>query len=151
MVPVVTGIICAAIIICEIASPSKEEHYNRDEYNLVPDDSELQDIVNGESSEWYAVDDKHNKYHRFANGVQGEEAQYNKKYQTLDGKNEVIICYNENYVPTTYIVTDPNNKGTFNYGPGMGINHFLKDIYPYWKWGNSPNDTTKPYERILGN
>ena len=28
---------------------------------------------------------------------------------------------------------------------------FLKDIYPYWKWGNSPDDTTKWYERIEGN
>ena len=48
-----------------------------------------------------------------------------------------------------YIVTDPNNEGTYNYG--KGIIHFVMDIVPYWLWGNSLKDTTQWEERVLGN
>ena len=97
------------------------------------------------------MDDHLNAYHRFTNGTQGEEAKYNKKYMSPDGTKEVIICYNEEYVTIPYVVYDPNNIGTYNYGPGKGFNHFIKDVFPYWIYKNSEDDTTKLYQRIFGN
>ena len=133
------------------SSPTKKEHYSRNDKNKVPNEDELMDIVTGESDTWFAVDDKLNAYHRFENGDQGTEDRYNKKYMTEDGKNEVIICYDEEYVPEPYIVTDPNNLGTYNYGPGTGIKHFIKDVWPYWKYKNSQDDTTNILQRVFGN
>ncbi len=139
-------------IVVGASMPSKEEHYSRNENNLVPAQEELMGIVTGNTdTDWKPVDDKYNIYHRFTNGTQGEEARYNKKYMTSDGRNEVIICYDPEYVKEPYIVTDPNNMGTRNNGPGTGINHFLKDVVPYWMWKNAPNDTTRFWERMEGN
>jgi hypothetical protein len=53
-------------------------------------------------------------------------------------------------VPTPYIVTDPKNLGTYNYGTNK-LSHILLDVLPYWFFGNSPLDTTKPWDRIGGN
>ena len=77
-------------------------------------------------------------------------------YQTIiecpnTERSEVIICYAPDKGIGPYIVTDPNNEGTYNYGPGTGINHFLKDVLPYWLWKNSEEDTTNWHERMFGN
>ena len=128
--------------------PSKEEHYNRNKNNTTPSNDEIEDIING-NSVWIKQEDKYNRYHRFTNGTQGDEAVFNKKFMTDDGRNEVIICIPNNG-KSPYIVTDPNNEGTYNMGPGKGIPHFVKDVLPYWIYGNSPDDTTKWYQRIFG-
>lgn len=73
---------------------------------------------------------------------------------TTDGKNEVIICWNESEAGPDigpYIVTDPVNVGTYNYHPGTGLGHAIEDVLPYYLWGNSPQDTTNIFERIIGN
>ena len=54
----------------------------------------------------------------------------------VEGKYEVIICF----VDTPYIVRDPNNVGTYNFGTNY-ISHFFYDMIPYWRYGNSPEDT----------
>lgn len=152
-VGIAVGIIAAIVIIIVVAVnvPTKEEHYNRNANNIEPSEEDLQSIVDGQNKKWEKADDKFNAYHRFTNGTQGEEAKYNKKYMTLDGKNEVIICYDSEQGIGPYIVYDPNNMGTYNYGPGTGVNHFLKDVLPYWRYGNSPDDTTTVFERMAGN
>jgi hypothetical protein len=66
-----------------------------------------------------------------------------------DDKYEVIICYDEVYVPVPYIVTDPINQGTYNYGTNDLV-HFCVDVLPYWIWGNSYLDTTSTHDRIRG-
>ena len=68
---------------------------------------------------------------------------------TKDKKNEVIICFPE--TGKAYIVTDPNNIGTYNYGDPDNISHNIKDVLPYIIFGNSPDDTTTIWERIWGN
>ena len=93
--------------------PSQEDHYSRNENNIVPSKEELESIVLEEHSEWEKQPDDENKYHRFTHGVQGDEAVYNKKYMTKDKKNEVIICYDKYNMPQPYIVTDPINLGTY--------------------------------------
>jgi hypothetical protein len=138
-----------AVVTLEILSPSKEEHYARNSHNEIPDDDELLGIVQGENDKWHKADDSMNRYHRNTNGIQGEEAMYNKKYMTEGNESEVIICYDPVHVPVPYRVTDPNNIGTYNYGEGI-FEHFVYDVWPYWKWGNSPDDTTSEWDHIVG-
>ena len=48
-------------------------------------------------------------------------------------------------------VTTPENIGTLNYGPEPWSSaHILFDILPYWLWGNSPQDSTPLWYRIVG-
>ena len=48
-------------------------------------------------------------------------------------------------------VTTPENIGTLNYGPDpKSLGHVFWDIFPYWFWGNSPQDTTPLWRRIYG-
>lgn len=42
----------------------KENHYSRNEHNILPGEDELMDIVIEKSDEWAAVDDSLNIYHR---------------------------------------------------------------------------------------
>lgn len=63
----------------------------------------------------------------------------------------IIIYYSLNFfVPVPYIVTDPVNIGTYNYGTNV-IDHAIEDVIPYYRWGNSEQDTTNTFKRIVGN
>lgn len=140
----------------DIPPTSVEEHWGRNQYNQLPDESELLSIVGGTHPDWEEQDESANKYHRFTHGVQGAEAVYNKKYMSRDGKFEVIICYDAEYVPTPYIVTDPINAGTYNYydyrdGLSGAWGHLQYDVIPYFLWRNSEDDSTSFFERIIGN
>lgn len=48
--------------------------------------------------------------------------------------------------------TDPVNQGTYNFAdPNKEpIEHFVKDVIPYYLWGNSPDDPTSFWERVSG-
>jgi len=69
----------------------------------------------------------------------------NYKIVSPDGKYEVI--YDEN----NRRVDDPRDVGTYNFVPSgdSAIGHFIYDILPWIKWGNSPCDTTTTFERLL--
>ena len=134
--------------------PNKQEHYNRNIYNEVPEN--IQDIftidedgnVSGcDEGGWRMLSESQSVYHRNTHGEQGMEALYNYKFlkDNPDGSSsEVIIC-----VPPgkdSSLVTDPFNAGTFNYGspssdnPMSYVEHFTKDMIPYWLWGNQEVD-----------
>ena len=37
------------------------------------------------------------------------------------------------------LVTDQINGGTYNFAsPDDWFDHFIKDVLPYWLWGNGP-------------
>jgi len=79
-------------------------------------------------------------YHQQGRGNQG-----NVKYVSPDGHSEAIFTRNGR------LVTDPLNMGTYNYEDPLNmLDHIFQDIIPYYIWGNSPNDPTRWYERILG-
>ncbi len=128
--------------------PNKSQHYARNSHNITPNEDELDSIVSGIHPDWEAAPDKANKFHKFTTGTQGEEAVYNTKYMSKNGKYEVIICYDSEMVPTPYVVTDPCNVGTYNYAPGSGLPHALFDVFPYIFYGNTESDITDPWERI---
>ena len=66
-----------------------------------------------------------------------------------DKKKEVIINFSNPDEPE--IVTDPFNMGTYNFGTNV-ITHAVRDVLPYYLWGNSPTDSGYVYlwDRILG-
>lgn len=45
------------------------------------------------------------------------------------------------------LVTNEENKGTYDFGTPLTEDHFRMDIEPWVKWGNSPQDTTAYGER----
>ena len=44
-------------------------------------------------------------------------------------------------------VMDANVMGTLNYGSNVWT-HFWRDVVPYYRYGNSPQDTTTAWQRI---
>lgn len=85
-------------------------------------------------------------YHENTSGNQGDEAKYNDKYLSPNGGHyEVIICNAPDIEP--YIVdesVDPLNMGTYNYASNDSltyyIEHFSKDMVPYYLYGNTLDD-----------
>jgi hypothetical protein len=67
----------------------------------------------------------------------------NVKYVSEDGHYEVIYDVNGNEV------TDPRDIGTYNYASPTDnpIQHMFVDVIPWIRWGNSPDDTTTPFQR----
>jgi hypothetical protein len=124
-----------------IKMPSKEEHLTRNDLQkgLISSPQNIIDDVN-----WADQDDWANSYHRNQDGVQGADAKYNvkylKNYTLADGRKiqlEAIISSPPQAAP--YIVTDPYNWGTVNFGTNP-VTHITKDVLPYWIWGSGEHD-----------
>ena len=117
-----------------------ERHYSRNERNAVNDS--IDDIIKN----YTKVEEWADQYHENENGLQGAEARYNDKYLSPNGGHyEIIICSPPNKSP--YIVdesVDPINMGTYNYAsnqsPFYYIDHFLRDMMPYYAFGNTKDD-----------
>lgn len=140
--------VTAVVIVAAVTMPSKEEHYARNDKqkDLIPD--KPQDIIDNKN-EWIRKSDSANIYHKHTKGEQGEDARNNVKYMSSDGHLEVIICNPDK--DNAYIVTDPYNYGTYNFGTNW-FSHFFKDVLPYWFWGNSSEDSRvgHAWDRITG-
>ena len=111
----------------------KDWHYKRNAYNITPTyRTALDDGWDG------SVDPR---YHQQGCGNEG-----NVKFVSPDGHFEAIFDSNQT------LVTDPLNRGTYNYaGPLTDpIEHFFKDMIPYYLLGNSPDDPSSWYHRIGG-
>ncbi|MBR6412862.1 MAG: hypothetical protein IKS41_06875 [Alphaproteobacteria bacterium] len=65
-------------------------------------------------------------------------------YVDKEGKREAVYD-----TRTGQLVTDPVNRGSYNYFPyRLGIKHFLYDSYPWLNLGNSRDDTSTYQERL---
>lgn len=123
--------------------PSKKEHYLRDagEIPIAPNLESAKEL-NAEGKVIF-LKKKESIYH-----LQGHAENYNPrnntKVITLDGLHETV--YNE----LGEIVTDSVNRGTKNWAnpKKTPIQHFLKEMVPYFLWGNSEDDPTTIGERI---
>lgn len=123
---------------CSVAAmPTKDEHYNRNQYNI-----DLPENITAANEAGWDSGVAANA-HQFS-AVDGE----NVKFVDPDGKREVIFDSSGN------MVTDPRDIGTYNFCPSGGFvgsaGHFVKDILPWIVWGNTPDDTTTVVERIMG-
>ena len=112
--------------------PTKEEHYNRNNSN--PDFPDEYDARYFE--EW--DDSVSADCHQFTSPDKS-----NVKYVSPDGKYEVI------YDSSGREVTDPRDVGTYNFISSLvdPIGHFIVDVIPWIRYGNSPDDSTTPQER----
>ena len=106
--------------------------------NFVFTEEMLVEGQNLESLQFRRASNEENMFHRFGPGNEG-----NVKYLSLDGRTygRVELILNTDM----QLVLDPLNMGTYNYG-GNAWTHYWKDVVPWIKYGNSPDDpTTRKY------
>ena len=93
------------------------------------------------------ISKKESMYHNFNPSKNGR----NRKFIGKKSGNKEVVYKDEGKYGK--IATSPEDMGTYNYiAPnGVGkVGHFFLDVAPYWIFGNSPEDTTNPLERITG-
>ena len=122
----------------------KEAHYTRNRYNTPPLNKEEAEklVANGL---FIKMSETKDVYHEMGVASTYNPAN-NDKYVSVDGHIEGVYDENGN------LVTDSVNQGTYNFAnPNKDpIGHFIKDVIPYYIWGNSPDDPTSFWERVTG-
>jgi len=117
-----------------LTPPSMEEHYDRNQNNIqFPEEydetffKEWDDSVSANCHQFSASD------------------RDNVKYVSPDGSYEAIYDVNNK------LVTDPRDVGTYNFvSPNEDlVGHFIKDVIPWIRYGNSPDDSTEWWQRAL--
>jgi len=111
---------------------SRDRHYARLKMNK-PVDLQIA------RRDWNKNSDLFTAYHR--NGPECNSK--NVKYTSPDGHHEAIFDLAGDFV------ADPANMATYNYGTTYA-EHFLYDMIPYYFYGNTADDPTPFYYRILG-
>jgi hypothetical protein len=91
---------------------------------------------------WKLLSIRRSLYH-----MQGPDGEYNLKFRSYDGFYEAV--YNKDGVLLDES-NDPINMGTYNYAAGMHYlgTHKKFDVYPYLKWGNTPDSLQKGIHNI---
>ena len=114
--------------------PSQEEHFDRNLNNIQFPEKYDKTFFEGWNDEVSA------NCHQFS-----APERDNKKYVSPDGKYEAIYDADEN------LVTDIRDVGTYNFVSPKedGLGHFIKDVLPWFRHGNSPDDPTKWWKRIF--
>jgi len=113
----------------------KEKHYERNKYNVdLPENKE-------EAIKWDWRTEAAN-CHQFT----AQNGERYIKYVSPDGKREVI--FNEK---GEIVITADEDIGTYNYAnPDSLLQHGILDVLPWIRYGNTPEDATKGYQRIGG-
>jgi hypothetical protein len=140
--------------------PSKDEHYNRNQYNQMTDatGNNISSLEQAKSVGYNRLGIEKGeknannmaKYHR--QGTGSPDPDKNQKFvlpnETGIGSSELI--FNER----GELVTDSINKGTYNFADAEKnpIMHGIKDILPYIIYGNDEVDknTTTWFQRATG-
>lgn len=122
----------------------KEEHYSRNKLNKAP--ATLGELK-GEKDNWIKMDEDKSLYH-----MQGEDGLDNVKYVSIDGHYEAVYGSGDDDAILLTEENDPVNMGTYNFKDPNNdpVGHFLYDMLPYYLWGNSPEDCTDVYDRVVG-
>jgi len=141
------------VVIRAANGPTKEQHYarNKGQEGKIPKDAKEITGKDGKGTkDWVRQGDSGNRYHRHRNGDQGESAKDNVKFMSPNNQYEVIV--NNPGSENAYIVDDPFNEGTYNFGTDQGLLHFVWDMLPYYRWGNSEADSGFDHllNRIIG-
>ena len=128
--------------------PDKETHYNRNE-NQAGVETQYETLEEYKKAGWEV--NKGDACHQFTS-----EKREHVKYNSPDGKQELIF---ENKNDDAKVVTAPEDMGTYNFAPHRPkerfdiavrsmVGHFIKDMVPWFIWGNTPEDTTTYSDRI---
>ncbi|MBQ7208986.1 MAG: hypothetical protein IJS01_14400 [Lentisphaeria bacterium] len=120
----------------------KQLHYERLNNPLQHQSALPKNPAEAEKRGFVRAPDEQNLYHRH------KGQRNNVKYHHPETGQEIIFNADGK------IVTDIENIGTYNYFPPTGVAnnflHVLFDVVPYYKWGNSEEDTTPLGSRLLG-
>ena len=113
----------------------KEKHYGRNQYNVdLPTNAD-----EARKWDWKTVAAN---CHQFT----AENGERYTKYVSPDGKREVIFDSDGKVV-----IDADEDMGTYNYAdPDWKLQHGLLDVLPWIVYGNTPEDTTTPWQRIEG-
>ncbi|CAH2213015.1 hypothetical protein [Tepidibacter aestuarii] len=113
----------------------KELHYLRNLLNRAPRTLEEMLKLNEnlpKKIKWRLLEPEKSVFHMY-----GKYGEFNLKFVSHDGKFEAV--YNKN----GELLTEKNdqiNMGTYNYAdPDDIIKHFIYDVAPYLRWGNTYN------------
>ncbi|WFD11801.1 hypothetical protein [Tepidibacter hydrothermalis] len=113
----------------------KDLHYFRNTLNRTPKTLEEMLKLNKKLSKkrkWRLLGPEKSIFHMY-----GKDGIFNLKFVSHDGKFEAV--YNKKGELLTE-ANDSINMGTYNYAdPDDTIKHFIYDVVPYLKWGNTPN------------
>ena len=129
----------AAVSIAAENLPSQEDHYNRNEILENTEEFLPQTPDEARAQGWTTKEALYHQNHTI-------DGTLNTKYISPDGVKEIIF-YADGTINNT-----PEDRGTANFcSPNTyPVGHFLKDVVPYWLWGNSPDDSTSLKQRLLG-
>jgi hypothetical protein len=112
-------------------------------------------LFNGDGLMGRLMGEFSDRYHEMGNERRSDdflEGNGNDKYVRPYGGESILSGTTYEVVLNMFgeVVTDPVNRGTFNFAPETG--HFNLDMVPYYKWGNDPIDrlTTTLIDRVLG-
>jgi RHS repeat-associated protein len=146
-VVVVVVVVVVINVVAECNMPTQEEHYNRNSNNTI----EMPPTIDGVPDDWRTSDENDQTRER---GPADNAHQFsspdrsNIKVVSPDGRMEAIYDSKGN------LVTDPRDIGTYNFCPSgnifQSIGHYVKDVKPWIRWGNTPDDTTTPWQRMWG-
>lgn len=133
VIPLVAGLLAAGTAVAAyvaVTTPTKRTHYGRNRLHteFSHDREELCRQGWGECLAWC---------HKFTDPG-------NTKLISPDGRQEAV------FGPDGTFVEDPRDVGTFNFAAPHkeGVKHFVKDVWPWIKWGNSIEDTTTALQRL---
>ncbi len=114
----------------------KRIHYNRNKYQDSANIPLLEsDLVPGE---WEKIEGEA-MAHNVGEGVSG-----NSDYRGIGPRAGHQAVYDSN----GRLVTTPENRGTYDFAKPGSMAHLNMDVLPWIKWGNSPDDTTTPLQRM---
>ena len=113
-------------------------HYQRNIFNERPSYPYSADSLRKQG--WVQVPDREARFHQQGTGNEGN-TKWVKQNERWWGSSEAV------FTPNWELVTDPLNRGTYNYFDNRwlwGVPHTIFDIAPYIPWGNSPIDFFNP-------
>jgi hypothetical protein len=158
-----TAVVMAAGVYVAANMPSKEDHYNRNENNMTTDDAgnKITTVAQAEKAGFKRLGigkgeanaESMDRYHEMGTGT--PDPKNNNKYvlgdETGSGSSELIFDGDGN------LVEDSVNGGTYNMVDAgdtlaSGIGHAVKDVLPYYIYGNDETDakTTTFWDRVRG-
>ena len=145
--------------------PDKTTHYNRNLPNAIPDSTGNIDLPNDISEAvppvWKELGKEEGKetqkarYHQ-NNLIGGPnrkfveiDLEYGKTEQNPEGTSvREVVFYADGTVNST-----PEDMGTYNFGKAItgpdDLSHNMEDVFPYYLLGNTPNDYTTLFERLV--
>jgi|GEM_PF-4815849 len=152
-------LITSLIVLVAVTCPDKETHYSRNDAQSGVVTSRAEDMPTNWKSSYTSTGDPAEPawISRFDSG--GPSAALHQNTAKSKDRPNIKLVSPDGYSEGVYdwdgnLITDPRDVGTYNFSPSGtlagSIGHLLRDVVPYWFWGNSKDDPTPLGKRIFG-